>query len=122
MSENNRNPQDLDEILENIETIDEVKEVKYLYLKVSNLKVLLKTTIRMFLNFLIQLNLKTMMENIQLLDLQQVIDSNISCGGNIKVKGQIKGNVTVNGSADIYGTIEGDIQANDVTLENGAKY
>ncbi|HPW53249.1 MAG TPA: polymer-forming cytoskeletal protein, partial [Erysipelotrichaceae bacterium] len=50
-----------------------------------------------------------------------VIDSNISCGGNIKVKGQIKGNVSVNGSADIYGTIEGDIQANDVTLETGAK-
>ena len=71
MSENNRNPQDLDEILENIETIDEVKEVEVPLFESIKFESPFKDDDKNVSQFLIQLNLKTMMENIQLLDLQQ---------------------------------------------------
>ncbi len=49
------------------------------------------------------------------------IDSNITCGGNIRIDGQVKGKLTVSGSCDIYGSVEGDIEASEVVIENGAK-
>ncbi|MDO4377777.1 MAG: polymer-forming cytoskeletal protein [Erysipelotrichia bacterium] len=50
-----------------------------------------------------------------------VIQSNVTCGGSIKINGQIKGKLVVNGSADIYGSVDGDIEAGEVIVENGAK-
>ncbi len=49
------------------------------------------------------------------------VDSNITCGGNIRIDGQVKGKLTVSGSCDIYGSVEGDIEASEVIIENGAK-
>lgn len=49
------------------------------------------------------------------------VDSNITCGGNIRIDGQVKGKLTVSGSCDIYGSVEGDIEASEVVIENGAK-
>lgn len=121
MSENNRNAQDLDEILENIETIDEVKEVEVPLFESIKFESPFKDDDKNVSQFPNPAKLEDNDGEYTVIGSSTVIDSNISCGGNIKVKGQIKGNVTVNGSADIYGTIEGDIQANDVTLENGAK-
>ena len=49
------------------------------------------------------------------------VDSNIGCGGNIRIDGQVKGKLTVSGSCDIYGSIDGDIEASEVIIESGAK-
>ena len=49
------------------------------------------------------------------------VDSNITCGGNIRIDGQVKGKLTVSGSCDIYGSIDGDIEASEVIIESGAK-
>ncbi len=121
MSENNKNPQDLDEILEIIETIDEVKEVEVPLFESIKFESPFKNDDKNVSHFVAPAKFEESDGEYTVIGSSTVIDSNISCGGNIKVKGQINGNVTVNGSADIYGTIEGDIQANDVTLENGAK-
>lgn len=50
-----------------------------------------------------------------------LVESNIKCGGSIKVEGTVKGRLTVSGSCDVCGCVEGDIEANDVTLQAGAK-
>ncbi|MGI6509882.1 MAG: bactofilin family protein [Erysipelotrichaceae bacterium] len=121
MSENNRNPQDLDEILETIETIDDVKEIEVPLFESIKFESPFKNDDKNVSSFAAPVKLEESDGEYTVIGSSTVIDSNVSCGGNIKVKGQIRGNVSVNGSADIYGVIEGDIQANDVTLENGAK-
>ncbi len=121
MSENNRNPQDLDEILENMETIDEIKEVEVPLFESIQFESPFKNDDKNISTFTALAKVEESDGEYTVIGSSTTIDSNVTCGGNIKVKGQIKGNVTVNGSADIFGIIEGDIQANDVTLENGAK-
>ena len=49
------------------------------------------------------------------------IDGNVTCGGNLLIKGHVKGSVAVAGNAQIFGSIEGDIEAVDATFENGSK-
>lgn len=121
MSENNKNAQDLDEILEKIENIDEVKEVEVPLFESIKFESPFENDDKSVSYFATATKIEESDGEYTVIGSSTVIDSNIKCGGNIKVKGQIKGNVSVNGSADVYGTIEGDIQANDVTLEHGAK-
>ncbi|MGI6608042.1 MAG: bactofilin family protein [Erysipelotrichaceae bacterium] len=121
MSENNRNAQDLDEILENIESIDAVKEVDVPLFESIEFESPFKDDKKSVSYFANPIKIEESDGEYTVIGSSTTIDSNITCGGNIRVKGQVKGNVSVNGSADIYGTVEGDIQANDVTLENGAK-
>ncbi|HPX32599.1 MAG TPA: polymer-forming cytoskeletal protein [Erysipelotrichaceae bacterium] len=121
MSENNRNAQDLDEILEKIENIDEVKEVEVPLFENIKFESPFKNDDKSVSYFATPTTIEESDGEYTVIGSSTVIDSNIKCGGNIKVKGQVKGSVSVNGSADIFGTIEGDIQANEVTLEHGAK-
>ncbi len=50
-----------------------------------------------------------------------IINSSITCGGSIDVKGHIIGKLTVAGRSDIYGIVEGDIEAGAVAIHSGAK-
>ena len=36
----------------------------------------------------------------------------INCGGDIEIRGKVKGTVTISGNADVYGSVEGDINTN----------
>jgi len=50
-----------------------------------------------------------------------VIASNISCGGNMEIRGRVKGKVLVSGKAEVYGTLEQGIEANEFIAHTGAK-
>ena len=71
MSENNKNAQDLDEILEKIENIDEVKEVEVPLFESIKFESPFENDDKSVSYFATQLQLKKVMENIPLLVLQQ---------------------------------------------------
>ena len=53
-----------------------------------------------------------------------VIESNgenaISCGGDIEVRGKIRGSLSVSGYADVYGSVEGNVVDSQLNAQNGA--
>ena len=50
-----------------------------------------------------------------------VVNSNVTCGGNIEIRGAIQGKLVVQGAAVIYGSVEGDIEAGELTIKNEGK-
>jgi len=48
-------------------------------------------------------------------------DGEITCGGDIEIKGQVKCNIHTSGSFTLSGTVEGNIDAAEVTIEGNAK-
>ena len=50
-----------------------------------------------------------------------VVNSNVTCGGNIEVRGSIMGKLVVQGAAVIYGSVEGDIEAGELTIKSEGK-
>jgi len=48
------------------------------------------------------------------------IESNVTCGGNLELKGHIIGNIEIKGSLDVYGKVEGDIIAGELVVYEGA--
>ncbi|MBO4218102.1 MAG: polymer-forming cytoskeletal protein [Erysipelotrichaceae bacterium] len=50
-----------------------------------------------------------------------VVNSNVTCGGNIEIRGSIMGKLVVQGTAVIYGSVEGDIEAGELTIKSEGK-
>lgn len=53
--------------------------------------------------------------------IEAIEENAIKCGGDIEIRGKVKGIVTVSGNADIYGTVEGNIEANQLNLQSGSQ-
>ncbi len=113
------NNEDLEELVNSINQIDETPEVEVSLFQ--NMQVESPFTKSEEKNYGYSNKVETPSEEYTVIGSSTTIDSNITCGGNIKVKGQVRGTVRVSGSAVIFGVVEGTIEANDVTLMPGAR-
>ncbi|MBO4538578.1 MAG: polymer-forming cytoskeletal protein [Erysipelotrichaceae bacterium] len=50
-----------------------------------------------------------------------VVNSNVTCGGNIEIRGSILGKLVVQGTTVIYGSVEGDIETGELTIMSEGK-
>lgn len=125
MSEITNNNEDLQDILNDMEDLNEEKEPEVsLFQNMKIEKPFSDTSTATVTAPVMQIkktNSKPIDNEYTVIGNTTVIQSNITCGGNIKVNGQIKGNLVVSGSADIYGSVDGDVEAGEVIIENGAK-
>lgn len=125
MSEITNNNEDLQDILNDMDDLNEEKEPEVSLFQ--NMKIekpfsdTSTTTVTSPVMQVKKTNIKPVDNEYTVIGNTTVIQSNITCGGNIKVNGQIKGNLVVSGSADIYGSVDGDLEAGEVIIENGAK-
>ncbi|MGN1399819.1 MAG: polymer-forming cytoskeletal protein [Erysipelotrichaceae bacterium] len=124
MDERINNSEDLQDILNNIDDITEEKEESVSLFE--NIKAetpfVKETTPKAVTSQNVVDNFKDNKDyEFTVIGSSTVVESNVTCGGSIRVEGTIKGRLAVSGSCDICGCVEGDINANDVTLENGAK-
>ncbi|MDY3829569.1 MAG: polymer-forming cytoskeletal protein [Erysipelotrichaceae bacterium] len=125
MDERLGNNEDLQDILNDIDDITEEKEESVdLFGKIKAETPFVKDTAATLSN-----SKQTVTDNFKenkdyeytVIGCSTLVESNIKCGGSIKVEGTVKGRLTVSGSCDVCGCVEGDIEANDVTLQAGAK-
>ena len=125
MDERLGNNEDLQDILNDIDDITEEKEESVdLFGKIKAETPFVKDTAATLSN-----SKQTVTDNFKenkdyeytVIGCSTLVESNIKCGGSIKVEGTVKGRLTVSGSCDMCGCVEGDIEANDVTLQAGAK-
>lgn len=125
MDERLGNNEDLQDILNDIDDITEEKEESVdLFGKIKAETPFVKDTAATLSNIK-----QTVTDNFKenkdyeytVIGCSTLVESNIKCGGSIKVEGTVKGRLTVSGSCDVCGCVEGDIEANDVTLQAGAK-
>ena len=125
MDERLGNNEDLQDILNDIDDITEEKEESVdLFGKIKAETPFVKDTAAALSN-----SKQTVTDNFKenkdyeytVIGCSTLVESNIKCGGSIKVEGTVKGRLTVSGSCDVCGCVEGDIEANDVTLQAGAK-
>ncbi len=125
MDERLGNNEDLQDILNDIDDITEEKEESVdLFGKIKAETPFVKDTATTLSN-----SKQTVTDNFKenkdyeytVIGCSTLVESNIKCGGSIKVEGTVKGRLTVSGSCDVCGCVEGDIEANDVTLQAGAK-
>ena len=125
MDERLGNNEDLQDILNDIDDITEEKEESVdLFGKIKAETPFVKDTATTLSN-----SKHTVTDNFKenkdyeyiVIGCSTLVESNIKCGGSIKVEGTVKGRLTVSGSCDVCGCVEGDIEANDVTLQAGAK-
>ena len=125
MDERLGNNEDLQDILNDIDDITEEKEESVdLFGKIKAETPFVKDTAATLSN-----SKQTVTDNFKenkdyeytVIGCSTLVESNIKCGGSIKVEGTVKGRLTVSGSCDVCGCVEGDIEANDVTLQSGAK-
>lgn len=125
MDERLGNNEDLQDILNDIDDITEEKEESVdLFGKIKAETPFVKETAATLSN-----SKQTVTDNFKenkdyeytVIGCSTLVESNIKCGGSIKVEGTVKGRLTVSGSCDVCGCVEGDIEANDVTLQAGAK-
>ena len=125
MDERLGNNEDLQDILNDIDDITEEKEESVdLFGKIKAETPFVKDTAAILSN-----SKQTVTDNFKenkdyeytVIGCSTLVESNIKCGGSIKVEGTVKGRLTVSGSCDVCGCVEGDIEANDVTLQAGAK-
>ena len=49
------------------------------------------------------------------------ISSDINCSGNVEIRGQLLGNLIVSGVVTVSGSVEGNVEASEVTLLNEGK-
>ena len=125
MDERLGNNEDLQDILNDIDDITEEKEESVdLFGKIKAETPFVKDTAATLSN-----SKQTVTDNFKenkdyeytVIGCSTLVESNIKCGGSIKVEGTVKCRLTVSGSCDVCGCVEGDIEANDVTLQAGAK-
>ena len=126
MDERLGNNEDLQDILNDIDDITEEKEESVdLFGKIKAETPFVKDTAAATLSNSKQTVTDNFKENkdyeYTVIGCSTLLESNIKCGGSIKVEGTVKGRLTVSGSCDVCGCVEGDIEANDVTLQAGAK-
>lgn len=126
MDERLGNNEDLQDILNDIDDITEEKEESVdLFGKIKAETPFVKDTTATTLSSSKQTVTDNFKENkdyeYTVIGCSTLVESNIKCGGSIKVEGTVKGRLTVSGSCDVCGCVEGDIEANDVTLQAGAK-
>lgn len=126
MDERLGNNEDLQDILNDIDDITEEKEESVdLFGKIKAETPFVKDTAATTLSNSKQAVTDNFKENkdyeYTVIGCSTLVESNIKCGGSIKVEGTVKGRLTVSGSCDVCGCVEGDIEANDVTLQAGAK-
>ena len=126
MDERLGNNEDLQDILNDIDDITEEKEESVdLFGKIKAETPFVKDTAAATLSNSKQTVTDNFKENkdyeYTVIGCSTLVESNIKCGGSIKVEGTVKGRLTVSGSCDVCGCVEGDIEANDVTLQAGAK-
>ena len=126
MDERLGNNEDLQNILNDIDDITEEKEESVdLFGKIKAETPFVKDTAAATLSNSKQTVTDNFKENkdyeYTVIGCSTLVESNIKCGGSIKVEGTVKGRLTVSGSCDVCGCVEGDIEANDVTLQAGAK-
>ena len=126
MDERLGNNEDLQDILNDIDDITEEKEESVdLFGKIKAETPFVKDTTAATLSNSKQTVTDNFKENkdyeYTVIGCSTLVESNIKCGGSIKVEGTVKGRLTVSGSCDVCGCVEGDIEANDVTLQAGAK-
>lgn len=126
MDERLGNNEDLQDILNDIDDITEEKEESVdLFGKIKAETPFVKDTAATTLSNSKQTVTDNFKENkdyeYTVIGCSTLVESNIKCGGSIKVEGTVKGRLTVSGSCDVCGCVEGDIEANDVTLQAGAK-
>lgn len=126
MDERLGNNEDLQDILNDIDDITEEKEESVdLFGKIKAETPFVKDTAAATLSNSKQAVTDNFKENkdyeYTVIGCSTLVESNIKCGGSIKVEGTVKGRLTVSGSCDVCGCVEGDIEANDVTLQAGAK-
>lgn len=126
MDERLGNNEDLQDILNDIDDITEEKEESVdLFGKIKAETPFVKDTAATTLSSSKQTVTDNFKENkdyeYTVIGCSTLVESNIKCGGSIKVEGTVKGRLTVSGSCDVCGCVEGDIEANDVTLQAGAK-
>lgn len=126
MDERLGNNEDLQDILNDIDDITEEKEESVdLFGKIKAETPFVKDTAAATLSNSKQTVTDNFKENkdyeYTVIGCSTLVESNIKCGGSIKVEGTVKGRLTVSGSCVVCGCVEGDIEANDVTLQAGAK-
>lgn len=126
MDERLGNNEDLQDILNDIDDITEEKEESVdLFGKIKAETPFVKDSAATTLSSSKQTVTDNFKENkdyeYTVIGCSTLVESNIKCGGSIKVEGTVKGRLTVSGSCDVCGCVEGDIEANDVTLQAGAK-
>ena len=126
MDERLGNNEDLQDILNDIDDITEEKEESVdLFGKIKAETPFVKDTAAATLSNSKQTVTDNFKENkdyeYTVIGCSTLVESNIKCGGSIKVDGTVIGRLTVSGSCDVCGCVEGDIEANDVTLQAGAK-
>ncbi len=120
MDEFNNVQQDLEEIITNMENVDEVEEEEVpLFQNVGFETPFASQPVKEIKPAVVAKQDSN--PEFTIIGKSTIIDSNVTCGGNIKINGQIKGKVTVSGSVEINGAVEGDVIANDVTLKPGSK-